>query len=112
MNEAKEGCRNVKISSFSCVVRSSIRAPVAALPDRYGHGVKKGLSVRGSGIHVAAAGERRRSVGHVAVGRDRGDTDWLTGCNSLLRSITNGVNRPSLVRLQGIDSESPLEPGP
>ena len=30
----------------------------------------------------------------------------------LLRSITNGINRPSLVRLQGIDSESPLEPGP
>lgn len=50
MNEAKEGCRNVKISSFSRVVRSSIRAPVAALPDRYGHGVKKGLSVPGSGI--------------------------------------------------------------
>ena len=50
MNEAKEGCRNVKISSFSCVVRASIRAPVAALPDRYGHGVKKGLSVPGSGI--------------------------------------------------------------
>jgi len=50
VNEAKEGCRNVKISSFYCVVRSSIRAPVAALPDRYGHGVKKGLSVPGSGI--------------------------------------------------------------
>jgi hypothetical protein len=50
VNEAKEGCRNVKISSLSCVVRSSIRAPVAALPDRYGHGVKKGLSVPGSGI--------------------------------------------------------------
>jgi hypothetical protein len=50
VNEAKKGCRNVKISSFSCVVRSSIRAPVAALPDRYGHGVKKGLSVPGSGI--------------------------------------------------------------
>ena len=52
MNEAKEGCRNVKISSFSCAVRSSIRirAPVAALPDRYGHGLKKGLSVPGSGI--------------------------------------------------------------
>jgi hypothetical protein len=108
VNEAKEGCRNVKISSFSRVVRSSIRAPVAALPDRYGHGVKKGLSVPGSGI----TGERRRSVGHVAVGRDRSGTDWLTGCNSLLRSITDGVNRPSLVRLQGIDSESPLEPGP
>jgi hypothetical protein len=50
VNEAKEGCRNVKISSFSCVVRASIRAPVAASPDRYGHGVKKGLSVPGSGI--------------------------------------------------------------
>ena len=111
MNEAKEGCRNVKISSFSCVVRSSIRAPVAALPDRYGHGVKKGSERPWLQDHVAA-GERRRSVGHVAVGRDRGDTDWLTGCNSLLRSITNGVNRPSLVRLQGIASESPLEPGP
>jgi hypothetical protein len=50
VNEAKEGCRNVKISSFSCVVRSSIRAPVATLPDRYGHGVKRGLSVPGSRI--------------------------------------------------------------
>ena len=43
MNEAKEGCRNVKISSFS---GHGIKKGAKAV----GHGVKKGLSVPGSGI--------------------------------------------------------------
>ena len=71
-----------------------------------------GATAGGIGMGANASRIGDPAAGHVAVGRDRGDTDWLTGCNSLLRSITNGVNRPSLVRLQGIDSESPLEPGP